>query len=195
MSVVYSLVYQILLWNGLDHWIQHASRDDNLFNANKEGVSSLIGYVAIHLFGAAFGHRLFDGNGVGRGAGVASWMASVVGAAWMCYGVGVSLFQLEISRRSVNGMYVVATVAFNVSVILAHYLLLHHLQTPPTPSALLLAVSKRQFLVFLFANVMTGMVNFMMYTLFASNLVSLIVIVLYLFGVSLFAVMLHVWCK
>ncbi|KAF8843467.1 GWT1-domain-containing protein [Paxillus ammoniavirescens] len=118
---------------------------------------------------------------------------------------------LDVSRRMANLPYTLWIVAFNTSFILGYYLLdmlffptrISKLKDPSDPSgkrilhedtsktksapALLEALNKNGLVIFLVANVATGLVNLSFPTMYTSSGKAMLILTGYSFGVSIFA--------
>ncbi|KAG9308307.1 GWT1-domain-containing protein [Chiua virens] len=120
---------------------------------------------------------------------------------------------LQVSRRMANLPYILWVVAYNTSFILAFYLLemtffptrISKLKDPSDPSgkrilqedpttstpksapALLEAVNKNGLVVFLAANVATGLINVSIQTMYTPNVQAMCILLGYSFGTCLFA--------
>lgn len=88
-------------------------------------------------------------------------------------------------------MFVLVTCAYNLFLITSCFLADLYLSTTPETPLLLESVSRNQLAVFLLANVLTGLVNKAMYTLFQSNTIAWTILIGYLMVVSLAAVLLR----
>ncbi|KAK7031584.1 GPI-anchored wall transfer protein [Favolaschia claudopus] len=200
---------------GLKEYVRTAPRL-NLISANKEGFTSLTGYLAIHLLGLSIGtlilppspsffRRLLTGRVTVAQLGTARQndkgaieLASYAMVWWALLGLG-SLVSIDegVSRQTANLPYVLWISAFNTSSIFG-YLVLDMLFFPAPPTSrksmptensptsatarappLLEAINKNALPLFLFANVVTGLVNLSMQTIYASASVSMAVLSVY----------------
>lgn len=195
VGLVLAGAYQVLLSRtALQDFLLSDARP-GLWGENKEGLASLPGYIAIFLVGLSIGEhvlRLGESRDAGPGAGeklakrktelmlellgyaAASWLA-IWALGWL--GVGVS-------RRFANLPYVLWTTAYNTS-YLAGFLALELALFPAgaagsgAPDAcppLLEAVNRNGLAVFLAANLLTGLVNVSMQTMYASRAAALAVL-------------------
>ncbi|KAJ7656693.1 GWT1-domain-containing protein [Mycena rosella] len=126
---------------GLKHYVQTAPRI-NLISANKEGIASLLGYLAIHLLGLSTGTillpptpsffpRLFKARSTPadllaprQNDKTATELASYAIVWWALLGF-VSLLYLDegVSRQTANLAYALWIAAFNTSFILLYLVL------------------------------------------------------------------------
>jgi phosphatidylinositol glycan class W len=129
------LTYQYLLsQQGLQAWLLDAPRVD-LFTANKEGLCSFLGYLAIFLFGLDIGSLLFSTHGNNTTTSVEGQPSSSnsqqlmmplvirCGLYWLCLSAWTLLFDadvgFDVSRRLANLPYVVWVIAFNLTLLTA----------------------------------------------------------------------------
>lgn len=194
VGLVLAGAYQLLLSRtSLQAFLLSDARP-GLWGENKEGLASLPGYIAIFLIGLSIGEhvlRLADTKGDSPeeaaeklakrktelmlellGYAAASWLA-IWGLGWL----GIS-----VSRRFANLPYVLWTTAYNTS-YLAGFLALELALFPNGSSdacpPLLEAVNRNGLAVFLLANLMTGLVNVSMKTMYASHGTALFVLAAY----------------
>ncbi|KAG7448680.1 GWT1-domain-containing protein [Guyanagaster necrorhizus] len=218
---------------GLQNIVLFAPRAGFL-SANKEGIVSLLGYLAVHLLGLSTGtlilppspsyfrrfQRQFNKTGeltLGGGEkyqdsyrlrqndkiATELWAYSML---WWAFMGLTRLFQIDgkggVSRRVVNLSYILWVAAYNTSFILAYLLMdLYFYPSPsksnsPQPSGeevlpsrvavsapLFEAVNKNGLLLFLLANVFTGLINLTIPTMFTSDFWAMVVLCEYSIGV------------
>ncbi|KAK6344883.1 Glucosaminyl phosphatidylinositol (GlcN-PI) nositol acylation protein [Orbilia javanica] len=225
--------YQLVLFNyGLQNWVLLAERT-NIINANKEGIASFFGYLAIFLAGQATGMRILplqqtqtqsqskqpQGK---QSQGISKKKTSTQSAAkkpllkplLLQAIVWTMLYQLtdnykygmintQISRRIANMPYLCWVAAFNCWQLLAFYLIetvcwgdsestggksgsvaTYEERSP----RLLRAFNRNGLIIFLVANIATGLVNMTMNTIETKTPVSMGVLFAYTFGLSSLAV-------
>ncbi|KAK0449720.1 GWT1-domain-containing protein [Desarmillaria tabescens] len=206
-----------------------------ILSANKEGIVSLLGYLAVHLLGLSIGtmilppspsyfrrfQRQFNKNGeltLGGGekykhsyasrqndkTATELWAYSMLW--WVFMGL-TRLLKIDgkegVSRRVVNLSYILWVAAYNTSFILGY--LLMDLYFYPSPSRskytrqqsdqdvlpsriavsapLFEAINKNGLVLFLLANVFTGLINLTIPTMFTSNFWAMIILCGYSLGV------------
>ena len=192
--------------SGLQTWTLFAART-GLISRNKEGLVSLPGFLAIYVLGLETGEHILRPSSPKQRKHTAedeerhmdkrrtelalelfsysaAWWAAL--AAWK--GLGG-----EVSRRLANLPYVLWTAAYN-STFLFTYLVIELLlsPTPPTPP-LLEAINANGLVIFLIANLLTGLINLSMKTMYADGLTSLVVLVGYSAAVCTSAWLLRRW--
>nr|ODN94123.1 GPI-anchored wall transfer protein 1 [Cryptococcus depauperatus CBS 7841] len=216
IALVISFTHQAFLhfYQGL---ILSPSRP-NLLMANKEGLSSLPGYLSIFLLGLSTGEHILSLTGPPRGRKVileseeeqeefhqerkmvelAMELASYSIGWWILLG-SWKLLVGDVSRRLANTPYVLWTAAYNITFLLG-YLLLSYFLSPSssapglntstsssTPSTsvdlrvppLLEALNKNGLVVFLTANLLTGLINISINTMYMGRWASMSVLTAY----------------
>lgn len=171
--------YEFLLYCGLEEWILNSERVD-FISSNREGIFSLFGYVGIYLLGSEFGNILL---GPSRRS-IADWHNQVQSlfiitvGLWILYGFFSAFLELQTSRRMANFMYVLCTLAFDITMIVS--CLAAELFFPSLERSILLsAINWNQLLAFLVANLLTGIVNLSIQTLYVSDPIAFVILCTY----------------
>lgn len=181
--------YQLLLSTGLQEYVETVPRQCSssdtplcdMFAANREGILGCIGYLSLFL----------ASHYIGR---VCLWNTSnsikqrrilMFGTTTLLWGLHAALASIiPASRRSTNATFCVWTLAHNV-------LLLSLLDAVPvSPPPILDAINRQGLLVFIVANLLTGLVNISFNTLQANDATALGILLLYLSAVCGFALLL-----
>ncbi|KAF3079907.1 Glucosaminyl phosphatidylinositol (GlcN-PI) nositol acylation protein [Orbilia oligospora] len=226
--------YQLVLFNyGLQNWVLLAERT-NIINANKEGIASFFGYLAIFLAGQATGMRILPLQQQSQSQAKQSQSQSkqsqasskkksstqsvakrpLIKPLLLQAIVWTMLYQLtdnykygmintQISRRIANMPYLCWVAAFNCWQLLAFYLI-EAVCWGDSESAggkngsvasyeersprLLRAFNRNGLIIFLVANIATGLVNMTMNTIETKTPVSMGVLFAYAVGLSSLAV-------
>ncbi|KAL0086064.1 hypothetical protein J3Q64DRAFT_1698091 [Phycomyces blakesleeanus] len=186
LALTVGALYEAVLQYGLQTWILEAPRVD-LLSANKEGIFSFFGYLSIFLFGLDSGLVVFkkykaddDRCPTGR-----QLIKRAVGL-WIVYMAWTGTTDFAVSRRLANGPYVLWVVAFNLSLLAALVFVDHKSQVKGQGPSLLFAMNQNGLVTFLVANVLTGLVNLSIRTLYCSAIVSFLVCSIYIVAVTLF---------
>ncbi|KAF3934243.1 hypothetical protein ABW20_dc0110440 [Dactylellina cionopaga] len=222
--------YQLLLINwGIQNWVLLAERT-NIINANKEGIASFFGYLAIFLAGLATGIRILPVTRQPESQSQPSHPSQrkkkqssqtsapkrpLLKPLLLQAIVWTLLFQFsdnyrygmntQISRRLANMPYICWVAAFNCWQLLAFYLIEVVCWGEPEGTStkggaaatatyeersprLLRAFNRNGLIIFLVANVATGLINMSMNTIGAPTLVSMGTLFAYAFGLSCLAV-------
>ncbi|KAI8140698.1 GWT1-domain-containing protein [Fennellomyces sp. T-0311] len=198
LGLAVGLGYQLLLFQGLQEWILEAPRVD-LISANKEGICSFAGYLAIFLLGLDSGTVVFKTSladtlesrwlGVSKASGTkqaAAQLSLRAVAMWLLLGAWRLLVENhQVSRRMANLPYIFWVVAFSLTLLSSLIWSEYFNPSIGRGPSLLDAVNINSLLTFLWANILTGLVNLSMRTLYASTAVSLAVCFGYISIVSL----------
>ncbi|WWC64696.1 uncharacterized protein I303_107307 [Kwoniella dejecticola CBS 10117] len=203
LGIGMSLFHQLILSKfGLQTFLLSPSRP-GLLGLNKEGIASLPGYISIYLLGLSTGEHIqrlsepvppksvnvnvnvtetieehltrhYDKRGtelvLELFSYTLSWWAAL--GAWTFFGLG------EVSRRFANTSYVLFIASYNTLFLLGYLTLesiFPHVPTPP----LLESINKNGLVVFLVANLFTGLVNVSMESMYAGKTLSMVVLVGY----------------
>ncbi|KAF8336428.1 GWT1-domain-containing protein [Cantharellus anzutake] len=232
VGISISIVHEMMLRKtSLEAWILSPHRH-SLLSQNKEGITSLIGYLALHVLGLSMGTlllpaspslfkrqlKLLTGNSDAssmahqmpskRQPGKAAIeLCSYAFTWWILFGLSTSArrhHKSAVSRRLANLPYVLWVAAFNTTVLLGYLLIdthFFHVKPPPSfPYAgtsqtfesddtgierkapeLLEAINRNGLVVFLLANMLTGVVNLCMRTMYATDTVALGILAVYSF--------------
>ncbi|KAL1409940.1 Glucosaminyl phosphatidylinositol (GlcN-PI) nositol acylation protein [Vanrija albida] len=211
IGLLLTAVQQLVLSNtGLQAFLLSAARP-GLLGENKEGIASMPGYGAIFLLGLSAGDKVLrvsvppkaDDDGAHRldsrqlaeratkrKTQLAFELVSYATISWAALALSYVL-GIKVSRRFANLPYVVWTVAYNTTA-LALYLAIELWLFPPASPAppcppLLDAINRNGLVVFLIANLLTGLINVSMKTMYAGTFTSMTILTAYSAGVSAFA--------
>jgi phosphatidylinositol glycan class W len=221
------VVYQLCLSSGLSEFILHAPRTIDpdalvasrwpdmvlwLFYHDREGICSLAGFFAIYLQGVQLSQWcLFRDAASGSGFKVInSWIENLAlifvidSVLWLVFFASTMNFvdgeeheDGGVSRRMVNGAYCLWVVAI-CTLLVGLFLAIDLLSTIPLSSVVIRAINRNQLAIFLVGNVLTGLVNLSMKTIYATTEVGFLVISMYTVTVCLVAVLLDkfgIWVK
>ncbi|KAG2117401.1 GWT1-domain-containing protein [Suillus cothurnatus] len=201
---------------GMKDFLLNTSRS-NIISANKEGLLSLLGYVSIHILGLSLGtvilppsplffrtqqqqlldgpssHRpsKFDPSAPRQNAKIVIELLSYSVVWWML--LAFVRLGLEVLRRMANISYVLWVTAYNTSFILdptdpsGKWLLIEEKGPKSSAPALLEAINKNAFILFLLSNVATGLINLNIQTMFVGNMKVMCLLCAYLMGMCIFA--------
>ncbi|KAI9493289.1 GWT1-domain-containing protein [Zychaea mexicana] len=204
LGLAIAIGYQVALSQGLQGWILEAPRVD-MISANKEGICSFAGYLSIFLLGLDSGTVVFKKSlsntlesrwlGLSKGSNtkqVAAQLTLRATLLWTVLGCWRFLAEnnndeqaFEVSRRMANLPYVIWVVAFSLTLLASLVWIEDYNPSLARGPELLDAVNVNGLSTFLWANVLTGLVNLSMRTLYASTTTSLLVCFGYITVVSL----------
>ncbi|XVF13642.1 hypothetical protein REPUB_Repub08aG0225300 [Reevesia pubescens] len=172
--------YQSWLTNGLNVYLLSDERGMDIISRNKEGIFSIFGYWGMYLIGVQVGYYLFFGD---RSSGMLKsknvtrirvWLLSVI--FWFLT-LLLDRHVERISRRMCNLAYVTWVLAQNLQVLAI--LMLSDYVPGSKISALEKAFDRNLLASFLLANVLTGLVNLSVDTLYASSVSALLILIVY----------------
>ncbi|XP_030502193.2 uncharacterized protein At4g17910 [Cannabis sativa] len=177
--------YQSCLMKGLNLYLLSNERGTDLISQNKEGLFSIFGYWSIYLIGVQLGNFLFfqnqaSGMRSNKRARIGVWILSLL--FWLLT-LLIDKHVERVSRRMCNLAYVTMVFAVNLQVL--GILMLSDFIPGRKTSVLELAYNQNLLATFLLANVLTGLVNLSVNTLFASSLTALTILVAYAFILSI----------
>lgn len=200
----------------LQGYILHAERFPGHFvSQNREGLASVIGFLALHLAGVGVGRMVLDPQAAASPAARARRsvaLAAVAAAFWTALVVvQSSAVGLPVSRRLVNLPYVLWVLALNTTVLLGFLTVdavVGEAKAPPLPSddkashplscfsaralhtgsVVCEAVNTNFLAVFMGANLITGAVNAALVTLDTPNGAAFAVLAAYMSAVAALAV-------
>ncbi|XP_066516940.1 phosphatidylinositol-glycan biosynthesis class W protein [Hoplias malabaricus] len=221
MALLISGVYQLVLeTTDLKSFIIQNGERDSFLQANKEGIFSVVGYIAIYMAGVQVGLYLIRTRTL-----VKDWIRVMRNLLLGSFGLWLILFVSQtyiepVSRRMANLSFCIWTVAqslFFLSCIgmvdiallfakgMSNFSLVSVSWNPAGSSqtegklrkkidslCLIQSVNRNQLLFFLFANLMTGLTNILVDTLKSNNFVAVCVLLLYMFVNSLAIFILHI---
>lgn len=191
-ATILIVVYEIMLNCGLADWIISDAPRDTLFSANREGFLSLIGYESIFLYSLSMKWHL---SVFMKKHHLINNMFSLV----ITSSSAIALFLLTIivrsffgiSRRLANSGYVYWTLSISsyllamsiiiengISIILQKFGRLNKLDSI---SLIIDSINNNLLFFFLFANIVTGIINMSIFTLKINTFFSLIILTLYMF--------------
>ena len=199
VSASLALSYQFALsLAGLQDYVNadHHDEDDkgSLFRMNKEGIVSLVGYVALHSLARFYARQskllvLSDRTATELAKKEVAYFhfyctCACTAICWSCVFVLEEIFSIRVSRRSVNLAYVFWCFGINLTWLCAVYIgrlaldLRHRVH-------LFSAINKYAFLTFLFANLLVGMVNKAFDTLRANRTTGVCIVLAYMVVISI----------
>eukprot|EP01027_Heterolobosea_sp_BB2_P015308 GEZU01021916.1.p1 GENE.GEZU01021916.1~~GEZU01021916.1.p1 ORF type:complete len:482 (-),score=98.40 GEZU01021916.1:350-1795(-) len=184
------IVYEFaLLKLGLKDYILHHPRE-NFISANKEGICSSIGYLAIYFFGVAVGKLIW------RCKERKEWKLLIpklwiADAALWAFALFAHAYIHQSSRRMVNIAYAAWIVAHSLF-LLAIFITIELYAAPLMSKSIVRdAVNRNQLFTFLIANLLTGLINLTIPTLDITAIPSLAINTAYMLVVCGIATYLH----
>jgi len=192
IATILVVIYEFALNFGLAEWIMSDAPRDTLFSANREGILSLIGYEAIFLYTLSMKSRLsffMKKNHLLNSIFLLTVTSTLSIALFLLTFIISYIF--GVSRRLANAGYVywvlsISSYLLFMSIMIENFLtvLLHkigRLGEFNRVSLIIDSVNDNLLFFFLFANVVTGIINMCMYTLVMNTVSSIIILSLYMF--------------
>ncbi|CAK9143514.1 unnamed protein product [Ilex paraguariensis] len=177
--------YQVCLLHGLNVYLLSDKRGTDIISQNKEGIFSIFGYWGLYLIGVQLGSYLFFGDCSNTILRTNKWARIRVWILFLLFWLLTLLLDNhveKVSRRTCNLAYVTWILALNLQVLavvmLSDYIPGHNI------SKLEEAFNRNLLGSFLLANVLTGLVNLSVDTLFVSSVQALAILLLYAFVLS-----------
>jgi glucosaminylphosphatidylinositol acyltransferase len=212
LALLLSVVYEVVLNNTeLLSYILISPRGPDLLSKNREGVFSFIGYLAVFLKGRSTGAPLVALQAVPAPRSTTSSKEraskermillrklafdAAFNASLFFLATSVFGFNLNVSRRLANFPYVMWIAAFN-SAQIALFALVEACGPPISYetqdatqlqnacSRIMALFNQNGLVVFLIANLLTGLVNMTMNTLDMPNLTAMVILILYCAAVT-----------
>lgn len=192
IATILVIIYEFALNFGLANWIMSDAPRDTLFSANREGTLSLIGYEAIFLYSLS----------------MKSWLSVFINKNHLINNMflliitassSIALFLLTftisfvfgVSRRLANAGYVywvlsISSYLLFMSIMIENFITVCLHKTGRMGefnrvSLIIDSINDNLLLFFLFANVVTGVINMCLYTLVMNTVSSLIILSFYMF--------------
>lgn len=180
-SIMTLIVHEFLLWLGLQAWVFSGESRNDLLSANREGISSCLGYISMYLFAAYFKTKVNDQT-VTRSSIICKM---TVGSILLWTACIIVSYYRPASRTLANSGYCIYLEATFLSITTFMYFIEIQFQDSENKShfdvpLILSAINRNGLLYFLIANLMTGIINLSMRTLLISNSVAVIIFILYM---------------
>lgn len=188
---------EFLILHNLTDYIFFSSRV-TFFSMNKEGIMSIMGFFILFNLGKYISKLTTNNVGTSNNIAVNSKSSPLrkyhllkdiiifrlipLAIISLMLAIVCHYFVQNISRRLCNMAYVCYLFSFNVFAVIFSFFVTDFVFFYPTNSIIIYQIiDTNQFFIFLFANLMTGLINILLKTLFATPFVALFVIVVYVF--------------
>ncbi|WWC71912.1 uncharacterized protein I206_105871 [Kwoniella pini CBS 10737] len=206
LGIGISLVHQIILSKfGLENYLISNSRN-GLIGLNKEGISSLPGYISIYLLGLSTGEHILKSSIMNpfilnnkninetkeeyfkkQKIKLILELFSYTLTWWSILGIYYLFFHLnKISRRFANTPYVLFISSYN-SLFLLGYLILEYFFDLKNNNNLLELINKNGLIIFLLSNLFTGLINLILNSIYINNFFSILILISYSFIICIIA--------
>ena len=191
--VLLLLPYQFLLSTmGLQEYVESSERL-GWFSSNREGVLGCLGYCAIFFIAEEIGRKCFwigpskSPKSGGCGSEFNWALAAITAAGWLLWFL-MELSGMQVSRRSTNLLFVIWSVTFNCSLLLAMSAVCRDGRFAKAfPLLTFGAINRNGLAVFLISNILTGVVNLSFDTLNMPDHKAVAIVFLYMTTVVLAA--------
>ncbi|PRQ18801.1 hypothetical protein RchiOBHm_Chr7g0210111 [Rosa chinensis] len=177
--------YEGWLMQGLNTYLLSNERGSDIISQNKEGFFSIFGYWSMYLIGVQVGNFLFFSNHSSATTRSHKWTrnrAAMLSLLFWLVTVVIDSHVQRVSRRMCNLAYVTLVLAVNLE---GMAIVLFSDCFPGSKTSVLEEAYNHNLLaIFLLANLLTGVVNFLVDTLFASSVKALSVMIAYAFTLT-----------
>ena len=170
-----------LKYFNVENYLISSIQRKTFVDANREGICSLPGYVCLYLLGIFIGKKLIEFERKEKFSSIFFVLSPIL--------LGLAFFNGNASRKLCNAVYICSTAGLAALCFcgFAFIQILFIRKGLTTESILLKNVNQKGLDVFLFANVLTGVVNLNIRTIDTSTFVSFLILFVYSFIVSTFA--------
>ncbi|KAJ3000784.1 Glucosaminyl phosphatidylinositol (GlcN-PI) nositol acylation protein [Globomyces sp. JEL0801] len=183
-------VYQYCLkFKGLEDYILNTPRIDFL-SQNREGFYSIY-LIAFDLGSKLMTHHQKKTMLELRNNRIITLLRYTIFLSAMYFCLTFAL-QIEVSRRMANFPFVIWVSALCSTMLLSLFLIDDCFSVPNVP-IILTSINQNQLAIFLFANILTGLINLTVNTLNFNHLQAFAILIVYLYVVGLVAALLHRW--
>lgn len=190
----YSGIFGVAILIGFQYWLSHGlnvyllsdERGTDILSKNKEGIFSILGYWGLYLVGVQLGYYLFFGNRPATASRTIKWArvrVSFISLVFWLVTVLLDRHVERVSRRMCNLAYVTLVLAENLQALAI--LMLSDFTAGSKISALEEALNRNLLGSFLLANLLTGLVNLYVDTLFTPSLSALVILLAYAYCLSI----------
>lgn len=193
-SLLISILHEILLSYGLSSWVLSDTDRNSFLTANREGIASISGYVALYLISVHLGEILYV-----KSKDIRANISCIVKLT--CYALLFNILTLiyhkhfGVSRRLANFGYLTFVLSLSVSMSVV-FLIMELLLIVYTKSnnevfnannyipTIFKSINYNGLLYFLIANLGTGLINLSTRTLLVPEAPSLFIIATYMFVIT-----------
>ncbi|KAM3957542.1 phosphatidylinositol-glycan biosynthesis class W protein [Aphomia sociella] len=183
LSTLVLFIHESALYVGLQDWVFGDSPRINVLDANREGISSSLGYVSLYLFSAYIKNVIKDKT-------MHRYIVQIK-LTVICLFLWILTYTVNwiwpTSRALANASYCLYVEAIIVTIITTYYfheVLFHNFEVP----VILSVVNTNGLLYFLVANLITGAINLNLRTLLVSTHATFIILNIYMMVTTAFTV-------
>lgn len=186
ITVITSIFHEIFLLGGLKEWVFSDMPRDSVLSANKEGLTSCLGFASLYFATSGIAKYISNDNILYRSLFYKLNLACIF--TWL--GVLISSTTIGISRRVANLGYILWVLSLSLTVIILFLfleLILVNIKkkkkTELMKSAvpyLFKSINANGLFFFIFSNVLTGLINLNFQTFFLTPFMSLTILIVYM---------------
>ncbi|KAJ1968642.1 Glucosaminyl phosphatidylinositol (GlcN-PI) nositol acylation protein [Dispira parvispora] len=203
-TVILGVGYQCLLsYTNLQQFILYAPRVD-LVSMNREGLFGFFGYLSLYFMGVAIGQIVFSDSPAPTHRFHKSIQLVGLTVALLCLFAGVHYgLGIPISRRLLNISYILCVAMLNVmfltpfqiaeTLINARIGVSEPIDHDSNIPWLFNAFNRYSLSAFLVANILTGVLNMSIKTLYVEDTKAIVILAVYMLVVLLYAALRDVW--
>lgn len=185
LSIITIFIHETLLYSGLEEWVFNRAPRLTVVDANREGISSNLGYVSLYLF-AVYVKKLLS---TGHIHILNKIIIYAVVSVFLAYLVN---FLRPSSRTLANASYILFLISLFLIIISIFYFFetcVANEETIFQSPLIILAINNNGLMYFLICNLLTGLTNVMCQTLFLPAGITFILLNIYMAS-TLFATIL-----
>ncbi|XP_047545099.1 GPI-anchored wall transfer protein 1-like [Vanessa atalanta] len=180
LCIVVIISHELFLYNGLQDWVFSDTERISFIDANREGISSSPGYVALYLFAAYLKKELMK-TSHNRYCILRNLLSSSV----ILLIISIAINRIRpISRTLANAgycFYISTVLAFGVTIIyFIEVIFQGNKKTRFEVPLILAAINNNGLLYFLMANLSTGIINLSLQTFLVSSLTTFVILNCYM---------------
>ncbi|XP_034841522.2 phosphatidylinositol-glycan biosynthesis class W protein-like [Maniola hyperantus] len=179
LSIIVISIHEFLLYSCLEAWVFSDTPRIDLIDANKEGITSSLGYVALYLFAVKIKHLLIN-RSVNR---YYVFRKLIITSVLLIVCLYIINLYRPASRTLANTSYCIYLSAITVLVLSVMYFLEASFSSKNTSfnvPLILLAINNNGLLFFLIANITTGLINMSVRTLFVPTIATFMILNVYM---------------
>ena len=198
LAVLVISVHQLMLNFGVQTWVLSSVSRQDFLSANREGIVSFLGYIALYFAGVSLTKELKSSGQTFQNNLISVVKLSILSVLLWCVS-SLSRHCFGVSRRLINLGYFTWIMALNTSMIVVllcvelvlRALNMLNMSVSYVPLTLE-AINFNGLAFFMLANLLTGMINVSVRTLYVDALPSVIILCGYTFIVCWVIVLLYV---
>ncbi|XP_066153426.1 uncharacterized protein [Euwallacea fornicatus] len=184
-ATLITIAHEALIQYSFKHWVFDIHERKNLLDANKEGLVSIIGYVALYLYALYFAYMIKVTGKSFRVTNIKACMCTVFTFVMTI----ICNYNFEVSRRLANAGYIFWVLFIGIFMLWLFYLaengekfLLQNKMRKFVCSPFLYeAINYNGLIFFLVGNVVTGIINLVLRTRLVQSFVAVMLLMGYMF--------------